>query len=451
MVTGTVDIYNGKPELTDPQIVLADSNHAVPAPTPITCFDLDQTRNLLGSLVVVHGASATSLIVAQGSNTLFDASGSAEMYVGSQSGVAGLLLAPDTFSVIGIKSQYDASLPYTTGYELIPRFRSDFSRSLEQESVKTIAEVQSPGPDGYSSRYEGRYVKVRGRITGPAYVFTTGSSPSFYIEDATNGINVYAPSITGRDSAYIDSLGAEVEVVGKVTEYSGLTELANGSLRLLNDTLRPVEPVSLPFNGLLGEAMESKLITVTGDVITPPASAGGGSNFTIKNGNPGIDVRIVTGTGIALDWVVPGKRVQVVGIVGQYTSTYPFGDGYQMMPRIRGDLVDVTASESVGLQMKFTSVSPEVFNPSGGQVCEIKLASPGARNLYLQVFDLEGRLVKDLLVNVPGHQYEVIWDGTDNTLERLPIGTYVLNLKGVRNDGKLEAQRKLVVLGTKLR
>ena len=451
VVTGVVDIYNGKLELTDPQIQVVDSNHPLPAPQPITCRELDQTRNLLGSLIVIHGASATSLIVEQGSNTLFDTSGSAEMYVGSQSGVAGLLLAPDTFSVIGIKSQYDASLPYTTGYELIPRFRSDFSRSLEQESVKTIAEVQSSGPDGYSSRYEGRYVKVRGRITGPAYVFTSGSSPSFYIEDATNGINVYAPAISGRDSAYIDSLGAEVEVVGKVTEYNGLTELANGSLRLLNDTLRPVEPKPLPFNGLLSEAMESKLITVTGDVITEPASAGGGSNFTIKNGNPGIDVRVVTGTGISLDWVVPGKRVQVTGIVGQYTSTYPFGDGYQMMPRLRSDLVDVTASESVGQQMKFSSVAPEVFNPSGGQSCQITLESPGARKLYLQVFDLEGRLVKDLLVNVPGHHYEVTWDGTNNTLERLPIGTYVLNLKGVRDDGKMEVQRKLVVLGTRLR
>jgi hypothetical protein len=159
----------------------------------------------------------------------------------------------------------------------------------------------------------------------------------------------------------------------------------------------------------------------------------------------------VTGAGISLDWIVPGKRVQVTGIVGQYTATYPFGDGYQMMPRLRSDLVDVTASESVGPQMKFSSVSPEVFNPSGGQACEIMLESPGARSLYLQVFDMEGRLVKDLLVNVPGHHYEVTWDGTDNTLERLPIGTYVINLKGVRNDGKLEVQRKLVVLGTRLK
>jgi DNA/RNA endonuclease YhcR with UshA esterase domain len=451
VVTGTVDIYNGKPELTSPQIVIADSNHPVPAPTPTTCQEMDQTRNLLGSLVVISGASATSLIVVQGSNTLLDNTGSAEMYVGAQSGVAGLLLAPDTFSVIGVKSQYDASPPYTTGCELIPRFRSDFSRTLEQESLKTIAEVQKPGADGYSSKYEGQYVKVQGRITGPNYIFSSGSSKSFYLQDTTNGINVYAPSYDSISGMYADSLGALFECVGKVTEYNGLTELANGSLRLLDDTLRPVEPVTLPFNGLLSEAMESRLITVTGDVITPPAAAGGGTNFTMKNGNPGIDVRIVTGAGIPLDWVVPGKRVQVTGIVGQYTSTYPFADGYQVMPRFRTDLVDVTAPESLGLQMKFASVEPEVFNPSGGQVCDIKLQSPGARKLYLQVFDLEGRLVKELLTNVPGHYYEVFWDGTDSNLERLPIGSYILNLKGVRDDGKLEVQRKLVVLGTRLK
>jgi predicted extracellular nuclease len=451
VVTGTVTVYRGKVELTSPQIEWKDSNHVVPAPTPLTCNQMNHTRSKLGSLVVLHGVSSTSLLVS-GSTTLVDTSGSAELYPNSTTDVNGFVMVQDTFSLIGILSQYDASAPYNSGYEIVPRWRTDFSRGLEEQlSLLTIADVQSPGPDGYSSRYEGQWVKVHGRVTGPSYIFSSGSSPSLYIQDSTNGVNVYSPAISSGDSAYIDSLGADFMCIGKVDEYNGLTEISSGAMTLLNDTLRPVEPVVLPFNGFMTEAMESKLISVTGDVITPPANAGSGKDFTIKNGNPGLDVRVVNSSGIILNWVNPGKRVQVVGIVGQYSSSAPYATGYQVMPRFGSDLVDLTFPESVGLKMAFESVTPEVFNPSGGVPCDIKVQSPGDRKLYLQVFDLEGRTVKDLLVNVPGHAYEVTWDGSNNSLERLPIGTYILNLKGVRDDGKTEVVRKLVVLGTRLK
>jgi hypothetical protein len=148
-----------------------------------------------------------------------------------------------------------------------------------------------------------------------------------------------------------------------------------------------------------------------------------------------------------------GKRVSCTGIVGQYSSAPPYGDGYQLMLRFPADLVVETPSETAGVKMAFTGFDPEtrVFNPSLGQACRISLSSPVDRNLYLQVFDLKGRMVKELLVNVPGHSYEVVWDGTGDRLKRLPIGTYVLNLKGIRSDGKNEVVRKLVVLGTSLR
>jgi len=450
VVTGTVTVYRGKIELTSPQIQWKDSNHVVPAPAPLTCSQMNRTRAKLGSLIVLHGISSTSLIVS-GATTLVDTSGSAELYPNSTTNVPGFVMVQDTFSLIGILSQYDATAPYNSGYEIVPRWRTDFSRGLEEQlPLLTIADVQAAGPDGYSSKYEGQWVKVRGKVTGPAYIFSSGSSPSLYIQDLTNGINVYAPTLTSGDSAYIDSVGAEFLCIGKVDEYDGLTELSSGALELLNDTLRPVDPVALPFNGFLTEAMESKLITVTGDVITPPANAGSGKDFTIKNGNPGLDVRVVNSAGILLNWVNPGKRVQVTGIVGQYSTTAPYATGYQVMPRFRSDLVDVTYPESVGLKMAFASVTPEVFNPSAGVPCDIKIQSPSDRKLYLQVFDMEGRMVKDLLVNVPGHAYEINWDGSNNSLERLPIGSYVLNLKGVRDDGKTEVVRKLVVLGTKL-
>jgi DNA/RNA endonuclease YhcR with UshA esterase domain len=453
VVTGTVTVYRGKLELTSPQVFRADSNHPVPEPAYVSCREIAASRRLLGSLVAVRGASANALIVQSGSNTLLDTSGAANLYVSSSSEVPGFVLVQDTFTVIGVKSQYGSSgPPYNSGYEIIPRFRSDFSRGLENElALRTIAEVQEPGTGGYSSRFEGEYVKVRGRVTGPNSIFTSGSAPSFYIQDGTNGINVYAPTTDSTTGLYLDSLGTELEVIGKVTEYSGLTELADGVARISDTNRLPVAAAALPFNGFLTEGLESRLVAVTGDVITPPAAAGGGTNFTIKNGNSGLTVRIVTGAAVPLAGVRPGKRVRCTGIVGQYSSTPPYGDGYQLMLRFPEDLIDSTAGLVLDSAMRIAAVDPAVFNPGAGQTCAIGIASPGDRKLYLQVFDLEGRMVRELLTNVPGHAYQVLWDGTNDREERLPIGTYILNLKGVKDSGGIEIRRRLVVLGTRLR
>jgi hypothetical protein len=458
IVSGQVTVYRGKPELTSPQITRADSNHAVPAPAVVTCREMDKTRHRLGSLIAIPGVTASGLVVAGGPNTVFDTSGSGNMYVSYTSEVPGFVMVPDTFTVIGIKSQYGpSSPPYNTGYELIPRFRSDFSRGLESElPLLSIGQVQQPGADGYSSKYEGQYVKVKGRVTGPNSIFTSGSSQSFYVQDATNGVNIYAPVFDSIAGLLTDTLGVEFGCIGKVTEYNGLTELASGVIWVTDSNRVPVPPVELQFNDFLTEGMESKLVRVSGDVITPPAAAGGGTNFTIKNGNPGIAVRAVDGAGIPLSWVRVGRRVNCTGVVGQYSSTPPFGSGYQLMLRFPSDL-DSMPGVTAGAKMRIEDLSPQVFNPHAGQVCAIKLVSPTDRKLYLEVFDLEGREVRsNLLVNAPGHDYSyeangLCWDGSNDNGEVQPIGTYILNLKGVLDNGKTEVQRRLVVLGTRLK
>ncbi|MEO0108913.1 MAG: hypothetical protein ABIK62_07085, partial [candidate division WOR-3 bacterium] len=331
----------------------------------------------------------------------------------------------------------------------IPRFCTDFSRGLEAElPLLTIGEVQQPGPDGFSSKYEGQFVKIQGRISGPSYVYGSGSSPSCYLEDTAGGINVYAPVTDSLSGLLLDSLGVEFLCIGRVTEYNGLTELANGVVRIADRAPVPVRPRILGFNRFLSEELESKLISVAGDVITPPAQAGGGVNFTIKNGNAGITIRVVSGAPIPLNWVTTGKRVYCTGIVGQYSTTAPFGDGYQLMPRLPEDLVDSTPGLQFDAAMRIEP-EPRVFNPGQGEVCRISITSPADRRLDLQVFDLEGRLVRELLVSVPGHSYQVVWDGTDDRFRRLPLGTYILNLKGLRDNGRVEAQCKLVVIGAR--
>jgi DNA/RNA endonuclease YhcR with UshA esterase domain len=450
LVAGTCTLYSGKPELkvvrSPDTIARIEGGHTVPAPIPLSCRGITETRSFPGCLVQISGVTVNALVVPSGPGTVIDTSGASDMYVSYGTNIPGLFLVQDTFTLVGLKVQY------YDGYEIAPRFRTDFScwPYAETLSYHPIAEVQEPGADGHSSKYENQWVKVKGRVIGPNRVFTSGSSLGLYIQDSTNGINIYGATADSMATRLADVPGVELGCIGKVTEYSGLTELANGVLWVTDTNAVPVQPVELPFNAFLTEAMESKLVTVTGDVITPPAAAGGGQNFTIKNGTPGIAVRAVDNAGVQLSGVQIGKRYRCTGIVGQYASSYPFGTGYQLMLRFPSDLIDSSGTMDTSPKMRLDSVTPQVFNPSLGQVCEIRIASPGDRKLTLEVYDVKGRLVRELLINAPGHAYTVKWDGTDNNLRRLPIGNYILNLKGVLSSGRLESVRRLVVLGTKL-
>jgi flagellar hook assembly protein FlgD len=107
--------------------------------------------------------------------------------------------------------------------------------------------------------------------------------------------------------------------------------------------------------------------------------------------------------------------------------------------------------------MRIDTIYPNPFSPTDPeplkQVAHIQINSPANYKIYLEIFDMEGRLVRRLLTNGQGGFYgpeELIWDGTNDKQEPCPIGIYVLNLKGVTPDGKDMFVRKPIVIATKL-
>ncbi len=458
IVTGKIYQYRGKTEIISPQIIVVGTNHPLPEPVVLNCQRINR-EEYEGSLVKLVGINSNAFVLEGNTSYLvFDSSGSGTLYIDADSDIPSLLVVFDTFSVIGIKSQYttDTTPPFNTGYQIVPRFRTDFSRNLRDElPLLTVNEVQRPGSDGFTSAYEGRYVKVRGRLTGPNRIFGSSYSTSFFIQDSTGGINAYSMMVNNNQTNWLDSIGAEFECIGKVTEYNGLTEIANGVAYLMDSVLIPIYPRELRFGLPLTESMESDLITVVGDVNSLPVTSGSAQNFIIRNGSPAITVRVLNNTMIPLNWISTDKRIRVTGIVGQYDTDYPFNTGYQILVRFPADLKDTSQFMPSAATMRIDTIIPNPFAPSRGEVMTIKLNSPSTYRLYLEIYDLEGRLVvpseRLKMKNVPGRYYEVQWDGTDERGERLPIGIYILNLKGIAENGKTEFIRKTILIATQLR
>ncbi|MGB9742258.1 MAG: FlgD immunoglobulin-like domain containing protein [bacterium] len=453
LVAGKVDWYRGKTEISGATVTVLATGRQPPVPRILTCAELNGEQ-YEGELVQLSGVRISELFLKANTNyALEDSTGITQLRIDAETGIAGFVCYPDTFTIIGIKSQYTADTTQPlTGYQLLPRFRTDFSASAISIPLRTIAEVQKPGPDGVTPRLLNTWVRVQGRIIGPARIFTTGSSPSLYIQDQTRGVNVYNCPAPSEQSRLLDSIGMELTVIGKVTEYNGLTEIVDGALWVTDSTPLPVLPRILPFNTPLTEMMESDLLTVVGDVISAPVRSGSGYNLTLKNGTPAITIRVNDNSNIPVSWIDTGRRLRIIGIVGQYDYEAPYNTGYQLMPRFPTDIYDTTAAFPPAEKLTIDSIFPNPFAPAENQVLTVQLNSPrtGYR-LTVEIYDLNGRRVRTLLRDVPGGYYDLKWDGTNDRLRPVPAGIYLLNVQAATGTGTTETLTRPIALAVKLR
>ncbi len=452
LVNGRVDWYRGKTEISSARVTILAKNRPLPSPRPITCRQLD-SEEYEGELVILSGVKISNLFLNGNTNyNIEDTSGTSQVRIDAQTEIPGFICFPDTFTIIGIKGQYtsDTTQPLT-GYQLLPRYRSDFSAKAEDLPLLTIEEVQEPGADGATPKLINQWTRVRGRVTGPAKIFSTSTIKSLYIQDATQGINIYNCTYPEAQAPFLDSLGIELGVVGRVIEYNGLTELSGGAMWVTDTIPVPVNPRLLPFNVPLTEAMESNLLTVVGDIISQPVRAGSGYNMVIKNGTPGIAIRIGDNTGIMTGWLTSGRRIRVTGIVGQYDYEEPYNSGYQLLPRLPEDIIDTSAAFPPASKLQIDSVFPNPFAPKEGQVLTLQINSPRTGyNLTVRIYDLKGRMVRELLHRAPGGYYDLKWDGTNDLAQPLPAGIYLLNIQGVNETGNIESLTRPVVIAVRM-
>ncbi len=441
--TGIVDQYRGKNELTDFNYTLV-AQGTVPQPREVSGAIMN-TELYEGFLVRIKIGYFNGLLL-EGNQEYYawdTLDTQFTVWIDSYTDIPGSIAPTDTFTLTGIKGQYTTATPPDEGYQLMPRSVSDFSH-LYAPTIVDIGEIQKPGPDSVTSKYVDSIVTVEGVITGPNYVFTTGN-PSFYIQDGTGGVNIY--NVDG-DSVFdrrIDSIGARVQITGTVTEYRGLTEIANGYGRFVQMDSVPLPRQILP-NWLLAEGMESFLVEMTGVIASTPYQTGDGFNFDFLNGDAGIAVRFTTASGINPATILTHSKKTLTGIVGQYDPESPYNTGYQLLLRFPEDIAE-PGYDTVSNEPLLELVTTKTFLPSGGEQAQININSPYDYRLELDIHDMSGRVVRRLYSGSGGPNV-IYWDGKDDLARPCKIGIYLMNLKAISSAGKSTFVRSLVVIGS---
>jgi len=158
----------------------------------------------------------------------------------------------------------------------------------------------------------------------------------------------------------------------------------------------------------------------------PESWIGNGSSFnvTFTSGVDNYEVRISKGTDLATA-PPPTGAVNVIGVGGQYDTSSPFFDGYQLMPRMSQDIMLLTDTQDISKTDKHSQLLP---NPNNGDF--IIEANEGMRQI--EVYDASQRLVQ-------AGQYQ--------NAERIPItlhssGLYIV--KVIYESGVFEVHRTIV-------
>lgn len=172
---------------------------------------------------------------------------------------------------------------------------------------------------------------LRGVVYG---VNMRSSGLQFTIIDPTDGIGVI--SFTA-DYGYTVTEGDSIEVRGTIGQFNGLTQMTLDTVIPLttNNNLKPATVVTV-----LDETTESDLVRINGVWLTDPlqwTNTGGGFNVDVTDGNSTWTVRIDAETDV-FGMPAPTGMLDVCGIGGQFDSSSPFDDGYQLLPRYDDDI-----------------------------------------------------------------------------------------------------------------
>lgn len=211
-LTGTLTEYSGLLEITPiSAFTVSSSGNALPEAQVISPNGVDESVE--GRIVRLEGVtfSATGTFA---SDTYVMQSGGqqANLYLRTGHPLIGTPIPAGAVDVTGIASQYDPSLPYTSGYQLLPRSASDIT---PYGSIAILPPVSQSAivPDGFTLQWQTN---------------TAGSSQVFYGTTPTLGSLAGNPTATTSHSVQLSGLGSATfyyarcfSVDGADTAFSG--------------------------------------------------------------------------------------------------------------------------------------------------------------------------------------------------------------------------------------
>jgi len=285
---------------------------------------------------------------------------------------------------------------------------------------------------------------IAGVVTSPNL---QASNTSYFIQDATAGIEVFA---SGVGKTYV--VGDSVLVIGQVAQYHGLTEftplvLDTAHFMLLKHKGVLPKPKLLTLSQYVknAENYEGTLIQI--DTLykasgTWPAAAASATIYVTDRSKADTAQMYVNASTDIAGSTEPAYPVNAVFIGGQYSSGTTVNNGYELLARDTSDFVHITVlsvnNTYSGIPTTFTLENnfPNPFNPS----TTIQYGIAQASHVTVKVYSVLGQEIATLVNGVQSPSYyKVQWDGKDSRGTMTSSGVYFYRITAAPVDGKTQS------------
>ena len=371
LVHGIVNQFNGLVQFVPDSITVKSSGNTLPAAAPVTTLDEASEGRLvvMNNMTIVSGwpapGSSSNVIISDGTNT-FTLRADSDVYLGDS-----LATAPTGLvNVYGHGGQFDNSSPYTTGYQINPRYIADIEpvvaltptinfpspAQTATEGAGTLNIVLPINPTSASAETVKIYVVEGTGITSGDYTTTPAA-----VND-TITLSVAAGDSAMFDITLIDDViqeNSETLTFSIASVTSGLTVGATSSHVLTiadNDVFIPTYSIS-DLKGLdMNFAPDSNgvMCKVVGTVLGVDMQGIGSANvsFTIHNGTDGFGVFRAN----SAYTVTEGDQVRVIGTVGQFNG----------LAQINADSITfISANNTLPTPVVFTDLNESIESQLG--------------------------------------------------------------------------------------
>lgn len=202
----------------------------------------------------------------------------------------------------------------------------------ESVEITSIADASAIDADGVAVN-SGNTLVIEGRVYG--INMRPGGLQFTLIDGDNEGIGVFSSS---ENFDYTVTEGDQLRIYGTVSQFNGLTQIAPDSLEIIEAGIPIITP---RITTILGEEEESSLVTIEDVKIIDPSEwsgSGSGFNVSVTNGTDTFTVRIDADVVDLYEGDAPQGTFNVTGIGGQFDSSSPYFDGYQLFPRYAADI-----------------------------------------------------------------------------------------------------------------
>ncbi|MEO1625615.1 MAG: T9SS type A sorting domain-containing protein, partial [Bacteroidota bacterium] len=238
--------------------------------------------------------------------------------------------------------------------------------------LSTIATVRADANGDLVPDSINRTVELRGIVYGEN-LRTNGLQ--FTLIDPTGGIAVFIFDFAG----YTVQEGDSLRVVGRITQFGGLDQIAPTSIEVISNDNDLEDPVVVT---ALDESTESAFIRINNLQLVDPSQwdnslpdNGAGMNIQVTDGTNTYTMRIDNDVDL-YNQMAPTEGFDLVGIGGQFDLGTPPDSAYQILPRYEEDLKLRTSTiEQWDLPIKLfpNPATAELFIQAGEEASQIDI------------------------------------------------------------------------------